>query len=91
MKEDKRLHSGSTGKDRIVIIGLDACDADLVERLSKEGHMPFLASLMKSGVWTRFTPTKVFFNDSPWPSFNAGVSPAKHGYYNYLLIKRTTC
>jgi predicted AlkP superfamily phosphohydrolase/phosphomutase len=90
MKENKRLDSGSAGKDRIVILGLDACDADLVELLSKEGRMPFLTSLMKSGVWARFTPTKVFFNDSPLPTFNTGVSPAKHAYYNYLLIKRGT-
>ena len=90
MKANNRVNKGSTDKDRIVVIGLDACDADLVERLSKEGRMPFLTSLMKSGVWVRLTSTKVFFNDSPWPSFNAGVSPAKHGYYNYLQIKRGT-
>ena len=77
-------------KDQIVVIGLDACDPDLFQRWSMEGKLPFLTSLMESGVWTRLISTRSLFSDSPWPSFNAGVSPAKHAFYNYLQIKRGT-
>ncbi len=73
MKENKRLNSGSTNKDRIVVIGLDACDADLVERLSKKGGMPFLTSLMKYGVWAKFTPTFPTTYTSMQPDVSTGV------------------
>jgi predicted AlkP superfamily phosphohydrolase/phosphomutase len=61
-----------------------------VERWSKEGRIPFLTSLINEGVWTRLDSTRGLFSDSPWPSFNAGVSPAKHAFYNHLQIKRGT-
>ena len=33
-------------EDRIVIIGLDAADPDLVESWAREGHLPVIASLL---------------------------------------------
>jgi len=77
-------------KERIIIIGLDSADPDLVQLWTKEGRLPFLASLIESGVWSRLISTRGLFADSPWPSFNTGVSPAKHGFYDYLQLKRGT-
>lgn len=74
----------------VVVIGLDACDPDLVERWIKEGRLPFLRSLVEAGVWARLRSYGNLFSDSPWPSFAAGVSPAKHGFYNSQHIKRGT-
>lgn len=78
------------GKHPVVVIGLDACDADLVEAWSREGRLPFLRSLMEKGVWARLRSTGGIFSDSPWPSFAAGVSPAKHGFYNSQHLERGT-
>jgi predicted AlkP superfamily phosphohydrolase/phosphomutase len=77
-------------KTKIVVFGLDACDVDLMLRWSKEGRMPFLTSLMESNTFGRLISTKGWFSDSPWPSINTGVSPAKHTFYNYLQLKRGT-
>jgi predicted AlkP superfamily phosphohydrolase/phosphomutase len=76
--------------DRIIVIGLDSVDVDLVQRWSAEGRLPFLSSLMQAGAWARLISTRGLFSDSPWPSFNTGVSPAKHAFYNYLQLKRGT-
>lgn len=75
---------------KIVVIGLDSCDPDLVQLWSKEGRLPFLSSLMKKGVWARLLSTRGLFADAPWPSFNTGYSPAKHSFYNFLQLKRGT-
>jgi predicted AlkP superfamily phosphohydrolase/phosphomutase len=75
---------------RIVIIGIDASDAALVERWAGEGKLPFLASLMGRGVYSRLASTQNLFGDAPWPSLNAGVSPAKHAFYNHLQLRRGT-
>src|SRR5262249_20710604 len=48
----------------VVVIGLDACDLDLVESWSREGWLPVLTSLMKSGVWARLLSTYGLFADS---------------------------
>ncbi len=88
MKANNLSKGRPTDKDRIVVIGLDSCDPDLFQMWSNEGRLPFLASLMGSGVFTRLISTRSMFGDAPWPSFNAGVSPAKHAFYNHLQLKR---
>ena len=90
MQEHAQPDRRATGTDRIIVIGLDSADPDLVWRWSQEGRLPFLHSLMKSGVWTRLISMRGIFPDSPWPSFNTGVSPAKHGWYDYLQLQRGT-
>jgi predicted AlkP superfamily phosphohydrolase/phosphomutase len=90
MGAHERSTSGPGTSCPVVVIGLDACDPDLVELWSREGRLPFLTSLMKSGVWARLLSTYGLFADSPWPSFAAGVSPAKHGFYMSQHIRRGT-
>src|SRR4029453_14233387 len=58
-------------KTKIAILGLDACDVDVMLRWTAEGRMPFLASLMEYGAFGRLISTKSMFSDSPWPSLNA--------------------
>jgi predicted AlkP superfamily phosphohydrolase/phosphomutase len=77
-------------RNKIIIIGLDSFDPDLLQKWSTEGRLPFLKTLMESGVWARLLSTSGIFPDSPWPSFNTGVSPAKHAYYNLIQLKRGT-
>ena len=77
-------------RSRIVVIGIDCADPDLVQRWSQEGRLPFLRSLMESGACIRLTSSSDLFPDAPWLSFSAGVTPAKHGYYSYLQLKRGT-
>jgi predicted AlkP superfamily phosphohydrolase/phosphomutase len=90
MEENGQSQNPGVTKHRVVVIGLDACDVDLVQRWAGEGRLPFLASLMERGVWARMESTEGLFNDSPWPSLHTGVSPAKHAFYNYLQLKAGT-
>jgi predicted AlkP superfamily phosphohydrolase/phosphomutase len=90
MQNNRPGTNNSTKKrNKIIIIGLDACDPDLVQLWSKEGRLPFLSSLMKKGVWARLLSTSDLFSE-PWPSFNTGVNPGKHFYYNFLQLRRGT-
>lgn len=77
-------------KHRVILIGLDSADPDLVQKWCREGRLPFLSSLMESGVYARLHSTRGLFSDSPWPTFHTGVNPAKHGYYNYIQLMRGT-
>lgn len=79
----------SGGTHRVVVIGLDAADPDLVQLWCREGRLPFLRSFMQSGAWVRVISSRMFPN-SPWPSFSTGVSPGKHGLYSSLQLRRGT-
>lgn len=89
MEENNQLNR-SKDRNRIIVIGLDSFDPDLFQMWSKEGRLPFMTSLMESGAWARLLSTRGLFSDSPWPSFNTGVPPSKHAFYNFLQLKRGT-
>ncbi|MEM9153559.1 MAG: alkaline phosphatase family protein [Cyanobacteria bacterium P01_F01_bin.33] len=77
-------------KERIVVIGLDSADPDLIRLWASRGQLPFIHSLLESGAWARLMSTRGLFSDSPWPTFNTGVPPSKHGFYNFQAIQSGT-
>lgn len=74
----------------IVVLGLDAFDVDWLERWVAEGRLPFLAGLIARGSFARLESTRDLFSDAPWPTLNAGVTPAKHAFFNHLQLQRGT-
>ncbi|HKY59660.1 MAG TPA: alkaline phosphatase family protein, partial [Gemmatimonadota bacterium] len=74
----------------IVVLGLDAFDVDWLERWVAEGRLPCLARLLERGAFARLDSTRNLFGDAPWPTLNAGVTPAKHAFFNHLQLQRGT-
>ena len=75
-KMDK--NGGTKQSSRLVVIGLDSADFDLIQKWVHEGHLPTIAGLMESGSWGTLRSTANVGSASVWPSFFSGVSPAKH-------------
>jgi predicted AlkP superfamily phosphohydrolase/phosphomutase len=72
--------AGQTAK--LLMIGLDAADADLVERWTDDGTLPHLAALRQSGTWGRLSTAAKYLTGSPWPTFYTGRPPSDHGIYH---------
>jgi predicted AlkP superfamily phosphohydrolase/phosphomutase len=64
------------------MIGLDAADADLVQRWTDDGTLPNLAALRQSGTWGRLSTAAKYLTGSPWPTFYTGQPPSDHGIYH---------
>jgi len=88
---------GRTKGPRVIAIGLEAVDPDLVERWCAEGHLPVLASLRERGVWRRLRSTTEISSGTMWSSIATGTLPAKHGNFffhrqlkpgTYQIIKK---
>jgi predicted AlkP superfamily phosphohydrolase/phosphomutase len=43
--------TGTSSSRKLLLIGLDAADRELVEQWSDQGHLPNLARLKSTGVW----------------------------------------
>ncbi len=78
----------SKGKttSRIMVIGLDSADADLIDRWCREGDLPTLQSLRQQGTWGRLRTTAEVMHVSAWPSIYTGTTPGKHGMYHAYQI-----
>lgn len=71
---------------KIVVIGLDSGDRDLISRWAAEGHLPNFAKLLDDSMTGQVNNSHGMEAGSVWPTFHTGVNPAKHGQYEGLRI-----
>ena len=72
---------------KVLLIGIDAADKDLLTQWSQEGQLPTFHSLFERGAWgTTLNPPGVYVG-AMWPSFYTSLSPTRHGRYAFKQIK----
>ncbi|MGQ0811648.1 MAG: alkaline phosphatase family protein [Nitrospiraceae bacterium] len=67
---------------KVVCIGLDALDKNLLLQWARTGRLPTFQSLLNRTAWGITTSPPGLFVGAIWPSFYTGVSPAEHGRYS---------
>ena len=69
---------------RVLVVGLDMGDGDVIRHLACQGRVPHLAALFSSGVGMELKTTAEVLHTSTWPTFATGTLPGRHGvYYPY--------
>jgi predicted AlkP superfamily phosphohydrolase/phosphomutase len=79
------VSSSGAGK-RVLLIGLDSGDAELIEQWMADGHMPNFARLKEQGLWTRAGTTADVMHVSAWPTLYTGTTPGHHGLYHAYQV-----
>ena len=69
---------------RVVILGLDGLDPDLVEQFMKKGLLPNLERLSKEGSYRRLQTTWPPLSPVAWSSFSTGTNPGKHNIFDFI-------
>lgn len=72
---------------KVLVIGLDSADRNLLMKWSDSGDVPVLQSLREKGVWGLLTSPPAMGDDATWASFYTAVSPARHGRYFWKQIQ----
>ena len=67
---------------RILMIGLDAGDPELIERWTGDGTLPHLASVRAEGMIGRLDSSAKYLAGSPWPTMYTGRDVSSHGLYH---------
>ena len=75
---------------KLVILGFDGMDPQLVERWIGEGKLPNIAKLAKTGGIYPLTTTHSPESPTAWASFATGVNAGKHNIYDFLVRDTTT-
>jgi predicted AlkP superfamily phosphohydrolase/phosphomutase len=65
----------------VVLIGIDAADVNVVERLLEAGELPNIAALRRRGAWGRLRNEPPGFLSLVWSSFFNGTRVDEHGWY----------
>jgi predicted AlkP superfamily phosphohydrolase/phosphomutase len=68
---------------RVLCLGLDGADYDLVRNLLAQGRLPTLARLSREGTFGALRSTIPAFTPTAWSSFLTGLNPAGHGIFAF--------
>jgi predicted AlkP superfamily phosphohydrolase/phosphomutase len=75
---------------RLVIIGFDGMDPDLVRQWIDEGRLPTFKKLADQGGLYPLQTTHSPESPTAWASFATGVNAGKHNIYDFLVRDTTT-
>ena len=75
---------------KMVVLGFDGMDPDLVAQWMKEGKLPNLKRLSDQGGLYPLTTTHSAESPTAWASFATGVNPGKHNIYDFLVRDTST-
>ena len=67
---------------RVLMLGLDAADHDVVQRLIGAGRLPNLAGLAARGTSARLHSPAGLYAGGVWPTFYTGQPVARHGVFH---------
>lgn len=74
----------SPAESRLIIVGFDGMDPNLVQRWMDEGVLPNFSKLAAQGSFHPLATSNPPQSPVAWSSFATGDSPGKHGIYDFL-------
>jgi predicted AlkP superfamily phosphohydrolase/phosphomutase len=74
-------------RPRVLLIGLDAGDRELIEQWERAGLLPTISKMKASGTWAQLDTTANVLHVSAWPSIFTGTAPDKHGLYHAYVMQ----
>ena len=75
---------------RVIIIGFDGMDYNLLNRFMKEGKkFPNFEKLAREGTFAPLWSTEPPISPVAWSTFSTGVNPGKHNIFDFLTTDRT--
>jgi predicted AlkP superfamily phosphohydrolase/phosphomutase len=72
---------------KVLFIGIDAADKDLILQWAHSGHLPTFKRLLDTAAWGSTVNPLGLYVGAVWPSFYTGVSPARHSRYCYTQLR----
>jgi predicted AlkP superfamily phosphohydrolase/phosphomutase len=70
--------------DRVVVLGIDGLDPNLLESWMDQGKLPNFDRLRKSGLFSRLATAVPPESPVAWMSAATGVNPGRHGIYDFI-------
>jgi tetratricopeptide (TPR) repeat protein len=71
---------------RLIILGLDGMDPEVVDLLMSEGKMPNFARLRRNGAYGRLISQKPLLSPIIWTTIATGKPPVQHGIGHFVAV-----
>ncbi|MBI3646661.1 MAG: alkaline phosphatase family protein [Acidobacteriales bacterium] len=80
----ERARGGSAGGKRLIILGIDGMDPDLLTKFMAEGKMPNFARLAQQGSFRRLTTSIPPQSPVAWSNLITGMNAGGHGIFDFI-------
>ncbi len=80
----ERARGGSVGAKKLIILGIDGMDPDLLNRYMAEGKMPNFARLATEGSYRRLTTSIPPQSPVAWSNLITGMNAGGHGIFDFI-------
>ena len=72
------------GDHKLIILGIDGMDPQLLERFMAEGKMPNFTRLARQGSFRRLTTSTPPQSPVAWSNLTTGLDPGGHGIFDFI-------
>ncbi len=83
------MHKSAINK-KVIVLGIDAMDPRITERLFHEGKLPNFSYLKTIGNYSHLTTTVPAESAVAWTSFSTGLNPGSHGIFDFIMLDPAT-
>lgn len=81
----KTAYSEPVSQKKMIILGIDGFDPDLLEKYLEEGKMPNVKNLLeKGGSFRKLTTSNPPQSPVAWSCVATGTNPGKHGIFDFI-------
>ena len=75
---------------RVLLVGWDGADWELLEPLARRGAMPNLDRLMRAGTWGELASITPLLSPLIWTTMATGTGPEEHGILDFVEVDPET-
>lgn len=77
-------------RGRVVVLGLDGMDPEVVDLLMSEGKLPNFARLRQEGAYGKLETTRPILSPIIWTTIATGKMPDQHGIGHFVAVNPQT-
>ncbi len=71
-------------KRKVVLLGMDSCDMEMLDRLIRQGKLPNFAKLKREGAYGHMEAVSPLISPVIWTTIATGMPPERHGILNFV-------
>ncbi len=76
--------SGGASRKKVIVMGIDGMDPEILSRMMDEGKLPHFTELQKQGDFKRLATTTPPQSPVAWSTFITGMNPGGHQIFDFI-------
>jgi predicted AlkP superfamily phosphohydrolase/phosphomutase/Flp pilus assembly protein TadD len=77
-------------RDRVIVLGIDGADPEVIDQLLAEGKLPNFARLRRDGAYGPLASSRPMLSPILWTTIATGRLPADHGIGHFVAVNAKT-